>query len=142
MIKTYLYQIIIAAYRNFFDSWEKEYAPQNNVDKAKQMVYEVINFIDVNLCKMTELTQIATELDYSYSYLSHAFSKKIGFTIKEYYNHKRFEKAIEWLKNSELSITKISENLQYHTIHDFSKAFRKNFGISPSEYQALHKNHK
>ena len=141
MLKTYLHQIIISAYRDFFDRWEKEYSPQGNLDETKKIVYDIINYIDVNLCKISELTQIANALDYSYYHLSHVFSREIGLTIKEYYNRKRFKKAVEWLKASDLNITQISKKLQYQSIHTFSKAFRNNFGISPTEYQALYKSH-
>ena len=34
-------------------------------------------------------------------------------------------------------ISQISEKLGYVSIHTFSKAFRKTYGISPSEYQRL-----
>lgn len=142
MISAYLQEIIILTYRNFFDNWEKEYESQDSLDETKQIVYEIVNYIDVNLFKIKELTQLANEMGYSYSHLSHIFSKEIGLTIKEYYNNKRFEKAVELLKDSNMSVTKISEELQYQSIHTFSKAFRKNFGISPTEYQALYKNHK
>lgn len=140
MIKAYLQQIIVLAYRDFFDKWENRYTPRNNMDETKQIVYDIISYIDVNLGKITELTQISNALSYSYSYLSHVFSKEIGLTIKEYYNRKRFEKAVEWLKNSNMTVTLISEKLQYQSIHTFSKAFHKNFGISPTKYQSLHKN--
>lgn len=142
MIKTYLNQIIVLAYRNFFESWKPDYSPQKKTDENKKMVYEIIHYIDYNLLKMTELTQIATELHYSYNYISSIFSKEVGLTIKEYYNRKRFEKAVEWLKTSDLSITQIAEKLHYQTIHTFSKAFSKNFGISPTEYQSLYANRK
>ena len=141
MIKTYLYQIIVMTYRNFFDNWEKEYAPQNNCDETKKVAYEVINYIDTNLSRIVGLNVIADELGYSYSHLSHVFSKEIGLSINEYYTRKRFKKAIEWLKGSDDSITNIAEMLNYQTIHTFSKAFRKRFGISPSEYRFLHTNH-
>lgn len=142
VIKAYLHNIIILAYRNFYDSWVKDYKPQDNMNKAEQIVYEIVNYIDINLCGITELTQIANKLGYSYSHLSHVFSDEIGLTIKEYYNRKRFEKAIEWLKESEFSITQIAEKLQYQSIHSFSKAFHDKFGISPKEYQSVHNNHK
>lgn len=137
MIETYLRQIIVLAYRSFNDSWDIEYEPFIKGDEPKQTVYEVINYIDVNLHQITELTQIADELHYSYSYLSHIFSKEVGLTIKNYYNRKRFEKAVEWLKTGELNVTQIADKLQYQSIHTFSKAFRKNFGISPTLYQTL-----
>ncbi|MBP1993944.1 AraC family transcriptional regulator [Paenibacillus eucommiae] len=142
MINTYLQQIIVLGYRSFYESWETQYEPQPKVDETKQIVYEVINYIDVNLHRITELPQIAAELYYSYSYLSHIFSKEVGLTIKDYYNRKRFEKAIEWLKNGDLNVTQIAEKLQYQSIHTFSKAFRNSFGISPTEYQALYINRK
>lgn len=139
MISTYLHQIVVLAYRNYFDNWEKEYKPQNNSEKSKQVVYDIINYIDVNLCKVEDLSEIAEELGYSYSYISRVFSHETGLNIQEYYNKRRFEKAVELLKRSDMSITQIAEDLQYKSIHSFSKAFRKNFGISPSEYQNLFK---
>jgi AraC-like DNA-binding protein len=142
MIEMYLREIIVLAYRNFYDSWTIEYVPCIKGEDPKQTVYEVINYIDINLLQITELTQIADKLHYSYSYLSHIFTKEVGLTIKEYYNRKRFEKAVEWLKNGEMNVTLIAERLQYQSIHTFSKAFRKNFGISPTEYQTLSMNAK
>lgn len=139
MMKTYLHQIVVLAYRNYFESWEKEYAPKSDTEKSKQIVYEVINHIDVNLCKITDLSAIAVELGYNYSYISRIFTHETGLSIQEYYNKKRFEKAVDLLKKSELSITQIAEDMQYQSIHSFSKAFRKNFGISPTEYQILYK---
>lgn len=141
MMKTYLYQIVVLAYRNFFREWEKVYSPQN-VEKSKRLVYEIINYIDVNLCNIKDLSDIASQFGYSYPHLSRIFSNEMGLSIQEYYNKKRFEKAIELLKNSEMSITQIAESLQYQSIHSFSKAFRKSFGISPTEYQALYKDGK
>ncbi len=138
IIKTCLHQIIILAYRDFFDSWEKAYDPHEIMDKKKRIIYEIISYIDVNLCRIKELTQIADDLSYSYSHLSHVFSEEVGLTIKEYYNRKRFDKAIEWLKDVNYSVTEIAEKLQYQSIHTFSKAFRNNFGISPTMYRSLY----
>jgi AraC-like DNA-binding protein len=81
---------------------------------------------------------MASELNYSYPYLSHVFSEEIGLTIKDYYKHKRFEKAMEWLKDSSLSITEIADKLQYKSIHAFSKAFHKDFGIPPIVYRSMY----
>ncbi|WP_135555300.1 AraC family transcriptional regulator [Paenibacillus cymbidii] len=144
LIKTYIYQIILLTYRNFFESWEKQYSRINNADENNSVIYDMIHFIDINLEKgnMIKLPQLEEELGYSYSHLSHLFSQKTGLAIKQYYNRKRFEKAVEWLKDSSYTITQISEKLGYLSIHSFSKAFRKSYGISPSEYQQLVNNRK
>lgn len=139
LIKTYLHQIVVLAFRDFFESWEKEYTPQGDEQKSKQIVYEVINHIDTHLFDLADLSKIAVELGYSYSYISRIFSLETGLSIQDYYQKKRFEKAVELLKDSDLNITKIAEVMQYQTIHSFSKAFRNHFGISPTVYQDLYK---
>ena len=140
MINTYLQQIIILSYRSFFDTFEKNYAPKDESDKAKKIVYNIINYIDVNMCKIKEMTQISDALNYSYGYLSHIFTREVGISIKEYFSTKQFERACEWLVSSNMSITMISEKLHYQSIHTFSKAFRRYFGISPSGYREQNKN--
>lgn len=144
MIETCLTQIIVLAYRNFSDHWAAGYSPlpETEESRPKHIVYEVINYIDVHLLNITELSAIAAELHYSYSYLSNLFSKETGLTMKEYYNRKRFEKANEWLQEGGISVTQIAEKLNYQSIHTFSKAFRNYFGISPTEYQAIVSNPK
>ncbi|PAV28319.1 hypothetical protein CIL05_16925 [Virgibacillus profundi] len=137
MIEMYLHQIVVLAYRSFCDNWLTKYRPGMKDSETKQIVYKVINYIDTNLYRIKALSDIAEELHYSYSYLSSIFAKEIGLTIKDYYNRKRFEKAIEWLKSGELNVTQVAEKLQYQSIHAFSKAFRQNFGVSPTGYQTL-----
>lgn len=144
LIETYIRQIILLTYRNFFDSWEKQYSPQSGLDGSGSIIYDIIHFIDMHLEKGADfkLKELEESLGYSYSHLSHLFSQKTGFTIKMYFNRKRFEKAAELLQDDNFSITHISEKLGYLSIHTFSKAFRKWYGISPTEYQALHLNRK
>ncbi|WP_256756870.1 AraC family transcriptional regulator [Cohnella sp. WQ 127256] len=139
LIKTYIVQIITFAYRNFFDSWERQYTRENGTDKNYSPIYEIIHYIDSNLESETiiQLIQLEEELGYSYSHLSRLFSQTTGSTIKQYFNRKRFEKAVQLLKDSTCSITHISEKLGYQSIHTFSKAFRKSYGLSPTEYQQM-----
>ncbi|MFD0712900.1 AraC family transcriptional regulator [Paenibacillus sp. GCM10027626] len=144
LIKSYIYQLIFLTYRSFFDSWEKQYSRQYETDVNHGIIYEIIHHIDSNLENGTiiKLPQLGEALGYSYSHLSHLFSQKTGHTIKQYFNRRRFEKALEWLKGSTLSVTEISAKLGYQSIHTFSKAFRINYGFSPTDYQQMIGNHK
>lgn len=138
MIRAFLNQILVLTYRNCFESWEKAYQPPDEGQNSRQIVYEVIHFIDANLDELTDLSRIATELGYSYSYLSRVFSLETGLGIQDYCQKKRFDRAADLLKNTDQSVTSIAQNLRYQSIHSFSKAFRKHFGLSPTDYQALH----
>ncbi len=135
MLETYLMQIVILTYRNFCSNWDYRYKPVSEDDSAQNVVYSAIAYIDRNVERIGELRQVAEQLGYNYSYLSHLFSEETGMTLQSYLNKKRMEKAIELLKAGGASITEIAERLQYQSIHSFSKAFKKSIGVSPAQYQ-------
>jgi AraC-like DNA-binding protein len=135
MIMMNMYKIVILAYRNFFESRIKEYSLNQSNDSSKIIVFNIINYIDSNLENITELSEVAAVLGYSYPYLSRVFTAETGSTIQEYYENQRFGKATELLEHSDMSITQISQYLKYQSIHSFSKAFHKRYGLSPSKWQ-------
>lgn len=138
MIKTYLYQILILTYRNFYCPWEQKYTPDPTKNENGNIIYKIINYIDNNLLDIYELQDIGNALGYSYPYLSRVFSEETGFTLQGYFTKKKMDKAAEWLLSHEHTITEIAYKLGYHSIHSFSKAFKKTIGISPTQYQQFH----
>ncbi|MBR3941740.1 MAG: helix-turn-helix transcriptional regulator, partial [Clostridia bacterium] len=51
------------------------------------------------------------------------------------YTHNiRIEKAKEMLKSDYGTISDIAQSVGYPSIYDFSRAFKKHTGISPSKY--------
>ncbi|SFJ59841.1 AraC-type DNA-binding protein [Paenibacillus sp. UNC496MF] len=142
MIHAFLHQILVLGCRNLYEQPEPIFPSYTQVDEEKQLVYELVQFIDSKLLRITELSMIADELHYSYPYLSRLFARETGLTIKEYFDRKRFEQAILWLQSSKLSVTQIAERLHYRSIHTFSKAFRNKFGMSPTMYKQWLENSK
>ena len=86
---------------------------------------------------LKDLVSIADDFDYSYNYLAHIFKQEMGTSIGDYYNKKRFDVAVSWLTTTDMSITDIADKLNYQTIHAFSRAFKKRFGMSPSQYKSI-----
>lgn len=138
MIKTYIEQIIILMYRNFFSEWSNSYSPIQESKGSKHIVYTAISYIDNNILKIKDLAEVSDSIGYSYSYISHLFSEETGLTLRDYHAGKKLNKAIELLKSGDYSVTKIAEMLHYESIHSFSKAFKKSVGISPKEYLNMH----
>ncbi len=97
------------------------------------IVERIVDLIQANCGTLKNLTDLSKMLGYSYSYLSHVFSKQMGRSIKEYHQQVLFERAVEMLKE-DMSITQISEQLGYQAIHSFSRAFSNHYGVSPSRY--------
>ncbi len=71
----------------------------------------------------------------SNSYISHLFKKSCGMSISRYTNLLRLTEAKKLLKNTHISIKQISERTGFSDSNYFSNSFKKEFGISASEYR-------
>ncbi|WP_409345897.1 AraC family transcriptional regulator [Paenibacillus sp. MBLB4367] len=137
MLESYMHQILVGAYRNFFAA-DPFYLPDSSTGNKKEIVYNAVNYIDYSLLQMEVLGEISAALGYSYSYLSHIFREEMGMSLQSFYAERRIMKATRLLQDGGRSVTQIAELLQYQSVHSFSKAFKKMVGLSPKVYQELH----
>lgn len=139
MVNLYLQQIVIIAYRLLVDNKNFRAPLGQKVDNTKQIVYQIINYIDTNISSLGELSMLSDALGYSHSYLSHMFTKAAGQSIQSYFSQRRLEKSKEMLLFNGVKITEIAESLNYGSVHAFSKAFKAYYGVSPSRYASENK---
>lgn len=137
VIESFINQVLIYIYRLFSSCKPQYYIPAENKNLIGQTVYGIIKYIDSNIFDITSVKNIAQNLSYSESYISHLFKDKVGITIQEYIRSKKIDASIELLKTQKYSITEISQNLNYDTPQAFSKIFKKHTGYSPTEYRNL-----
>lgn len=137
MVKTFCINIW-QAYQSL--SFEKYSSPEGY--EEQNLFYKIIHYIDDNLVKIDNLTEISVALHYNYIYLSRIFKSKSGQSIYRYFSEKKLLLAEQLIKENKMSITKISEYLNYSSIYVFSRSFKKYFGVSPNTYKANLKNGK
>lgn len=133
LLNTVFRQILIYLIRNFQKVPDKSYP--DNATGAEILCYRLMNYIDTHIYTMKNLSELCEATDYSYGYLSALFKKTTSETLSDYYNKKRAEAACLLLKENRLTVTEISETLGYSTLYAFSKAFKKQFGLSPKLYR-------
>ncbi len=104
--------------------------------EEQNLFYKIIHYIDENLTKINNLTEIADALHYNYVYISRIFKLKSGKSIYQYFSERKLLLAEQLLKEENMSITKIAEYLNYSSIYVFSRSFKKHFGVSPSIYES------
>ena len=78
------------------------------------------------------LSQLSTV---SYSHLSMIFSEQEGITIEQYIISQRLERAKELLSYGIMSMSEISDELEYRSPQHFSGQFKQVFGMSPSVFK-------
>jgi two-component system, response regulator YesN len=81
------------------------------------------------------LIEVAARVNLSSSHFSGVFSQETGQTFKEYLTGIRIKKAKELLRMTTLRSAEISYQVGYSDPHYFSSVFRKNTGLSPTEFR-------
>lgn len=82
------------------------------------------------------VSDIAGHLGISRAYLNHAFQKELGISVQKFLIEFRLHKAANLLADTNDTIKEISAAVGYEDQLNFSKAFKKKFGISPKNYRA------
>lgn len=81
------------------------------------------------------LSDLASVLHVSRPYLSSIFKSEVGCTFPEYLSQFRLNKAKEILEKENIQISEIAHIVGYSDYAHFSKAFKKQTGLSPKEYR-------
>jgi two-component system, response regulator YesN len=99
------------------------------VQQAKQYIDR--HYVDPDL----SLNQVAAQVNLSASYFSVVFGQSTGQTFKEYLTEIRIKKAKELLRMTTQGTAEISYQVGYSDPHYFSYVFRKNTGLSPTQFR-------
>ncbi len=104
--------------------------------KTQLVVRKAKLFIERNYTrKFITLERIAESVSVSPSYLSSVFKKELGFSVIEFLTDYRLRAAKGLMDKEPLEpIMEIAERVGYSDPYYFSKCFRKQFGVSPSDY--------
>ena len=106
-----------------------------NLDTDDQLINDICIYIINNIDKRISLTSISEKFFLSKNYLCSLFKKKTGENIVEYITKIRIEKAKLLLRDYNLKINEISEQLGFSDTNYFSRTFKKYAAFSPSEYK-------
>ncbi len=125
-IKTWFISKIQTACRNVAQNKEKQYI--SSVEKAKAYITESYN-------KDISLDDVSREVDISPYYFSKLFKEETGENFIEYLTGIRIEKAKQLLAGSGLSMKEICAEVGYSDPNYFSRIFKKNVGVTPTEFK-------
>ena len=81
------------------------------------------------------LAGLADQLNYSLSYCSRFVAESTGLTFKQLQKKLRMQKAVSCLLYTDMHVNSIAELLGYGAPENFMKVFKKEYGITPTEYR-------
>lgn len=81
------------------------------------------------------LHDLASHCQLSISHFRHLFGKHFGCSPRTYIRRARLQKAKELMVSTSMTLSEISSQLGFETVHSLSRAFSDEEGVSPSEYR-------
>ena len=100
-----------------------------------QRINKVVAYINNHLDETLDLKTLANEAALSDFHFHRIFKALKGEAIGGYITRLRLEATARLLRYTALTIEEIAFNIGYETPTSLSKAFKKQYGISPTEYR-------
>lgn len=134
LIRIYLEQFLIMLLRH--EDLKHKNTAAKEVDSIKnQLVNSICSKLTANLYKNITIEEICGGITYSRAYISRIFKENTGYTVSGYYTMLKISEAKRLIAETDYNFSQISYILMYDNPHYFSAVFKKQTGLSPSEYK-------
>ena len=101
-----------------------------------ELITKALNYIQAQNKKSDiSIDDVATHAGFSTDYFNRIFFAHTGFNIMEYVRFCRLKKAAHLLRITNNDILDIALDCGYEAHESFSRAFKNQYGMSPSEYR-------
>lgn len=128
----------VASLNAFLDEAEK-LAASRFQQAGNGNMRKLLEYIDEHYSEPLSLSSLSRHFHFNPSYLSSYFSAHNDEGFSEYLNKIRIAKAAELLRADEMAISEISARVGYSDHSYFTKVFKKQTGMSPSQYRRQHR---
>jgi AraC family transcriptional regulator of arabinose operon len=116
---------------------------QQNQEKKEEIhdysyqvyVDHTLEDIEHNYYKNIKVQNIANYIGINRSYLTNCFKSVLNMSPQEYILNYRMNQASLLLKNTNLPINEVANQVGYDDALNFSKSFKKVYGINPSSFR-------
>lgn len=108
---------------------------QNKKNRMEQKLQSAIEYMEEHFRVDIPLNTVAEVAHLNPSYFSTCFKKYTGYSVVDYITKLRIDEAKHCLEDQELKISEIAEKIGFRDAKYFAKIFKKNVGVTPSEYR-------
>lgn len=107
----------------------------SRITPYREDILKSAEYIRSHLGENVSMSKLADLAGFSERNFRKIFTVEMGVSPKAYYQQERLKEACRQLSDRTQSIGLISENLGYYSQFQFSRSFKKAFGMTPSEYR-------
>lgn len=116
-------------------AWNRLSQPKSPGAQVSNALSKAVQCINANYRSDINLKELSESVGMSYSVFRRTFHDHTGFAPWKYVQHMRLAHARHRLATSTDTITQLADELGFSSPFHLSKAFRKEFGISPMAWK-------
>ena len=106
----------------------------NGIHTENEIIRRAQQYVSAHVREKLSVPLVARQIDVSPSYLTALFHKNLQISPGEYIRRIKLQESKQMIRENNLNFTEIAAELQYSTVHHFSRQFKEKFGITPTEY--------
>ncbi len=155
LIKNYLEELLICLYRRYWPlasgsgsiSPGSSFVPLpaasdvglsrvslNSVEAKKEICIRIQRYLEEHLHESLTLQQICRDNLIGSSQLSRLFYSFYHCGVIDFFIRLKIDAAKQMIRNDHMNFSQIADRLGYSSIHYFSRQFKKQTGMTPTEY--------
>ena len=112
----------------------KNIAP-NLPGRFNPLIENIKNYIEANLEYDIKIAEVARSFRYNEQYLGRIFKKETGVSFCDYINKQRIERAKKLLKETGECVINIASAVGFNNVTYFNRIFKRNIGVTPSDFR-------
>lgn len=102
---------------------------------SNQLAENIMNFIKRNVCQNITVSDISEYMYLSSKHIQRIVKKEYKCTVKQLIIQQKLQIAKNYLKNTQMNVSQISENMGFSSEQSFCRFFRNAEGQSPNQYR-------
>jgi AraC family transcriptional regulator len=107
------------------------------LEEQSDCIEEVMRYIREHISEPLDRETLAAVAGFSIPHFHRVFTARVGESAISYVRRLRMERAGRKLRMGAVDITEVALAAGYDSHAAFSKAFKQQFGVSPSEFRQL-----
>lgn len=105
-------------------------------DRESDSISPLISYVHENFLTLSSLDEVASTFYITPSHLCRTFKKLTGYTMIQYINILKIQKACGLLLDTQKSVTEIALDCGFNSTMYFCKTFKAILNVTPSEYRS------
>jgi YesN/AraC family two-component response regulator len=103
--------------------------------RHRRLFSEAVAVLTRHLTEPPGLVDLAHRVGTNERRLTQIFRQQVGMSAYEYLQQMRLERGRGLLRDTELQVQLIADRVGYRNATDFTRAFRRYFGVTPRQYR-------